>query len=94
MEQADRDLAARLPLVGANAQVHQKRPVVVGGTNLDGRTKDMTRRARAEADKAEQEAIAARRKNDVEEGRWIDAEEAARAWGRRCPASWRIRRPS
>lgn len=43
---------------------------------------DLRRRRKADADRAEHEAEAARRKLAVEEGRWVDAAEAAKVWGR------------
>jgi len=42
----------------------------------------MARRAKADADRAEYEAEAARRKLMVDEGRYVVAEDAARAWTR------------
>lgn len=52
---------------------------VAGSTTDD---EDLRRRRRADADKAEHDAEAARRKLAVDEGRWVDAGEAARLWGR------------
>jgi len=43
---------------------------------------DLARRAKADADRAEHDAEAARRKLLVEEGKYIIAEDAAREWGR------------
>lgn len=44
------------------------------------READLARRAKADADRAEQEAITAFRKNQVEEGRWMPSEQAAKEW--------------
>jgi hypothetical protein len=43
---------------------------------------DLRRRRKADADRAEQDAIAARRRNAVDEGRWLDRAEATRVWSR------------
>lgn len=43
---------------------------------------DLARRAKADADRAEHDAEAARRKLLVDEGRYVLAEDAAREWGR------------
>lgn len=43
---------------------------------------DLARRARADADRAELDAEATRRKLAIDEGRYVIAEDAARAWGR------------
>jgi hypothetical protein len=43
---------------------------------------DLARRAKADADRAEHDAEAARRKLLVDEGKYVIAEDAARAWGR------------
>jgi hypothetical protein len=51
-----------------------------GGQNTDDA--DLRRKRKADADRAEHDAEAARRKNALDEGRWIDAAEAAREWGR------------
>jgi hypothetical protein len=46
------------------------------------RERDLARRAKADADKAEHDAEAARRRLAIDEGRYVLAEEAAAAWGR------------
>jgi hypothetical protein len=46
------------------------------------RERDLARRAKADADKAEHDAEAARRKLALDEGRYVVAEDAAAAWGR------------
>lgn len=43
---------------------------------------DVRRRRRADADKAEHDAEAARRRNAVDEGRWMDTAAAQREWAR------------
>jgi len=43
---------------------------------------DLARRAKADADKAEHDAEAARRKLAVDEGRWMDATAASKEWSR------------
>jgi hypothetical protein len=43
---------------------------------------DLRRRRKADADRAEEEAIAARRKNAVDEGRWLEKAAAAGTWMR------------
>lgn len=43
---------------------------------------DIRRRRKADADKAEHDAEAARRRNAVDEGRWMETAEAQRAWAR------------
>jgi hypothetical protein len=95
VEQAEIDLALSLD---AGRQQARGKPVILGmpgaklgideqrvslrATNVAAREYDLARRAKADADIAEQEAIAARRKNDAEHGRWIEAEVAAREWAR------------
>ncbi len=49
---------------------------------LSERERDLARRAKADADKAEHDAEAARRRLAVDEGRYVLAEEAAAAWGK------------
>lgn len=46
------------------------------------RERDLARRAKADADRAEHDAEAARRKLALDEGRYVLAEEAAAVWGR------------
>ncbi len=46
------------------------------------RERDLARRAKADADKAEHDEEAARRRLAVDEGRYVLAEEAAAAWGK------------
>jgi len=46
------------------------------------RERDLARRAKADADKAEHDAEAARRRLAVDEGRYVIAEDAAAAWGK------------
>jgi hypothetical protein len=46
------------------------------------READLARRSKADADRAEHDAEAARRKLLVDEGKYVVAEDAARAWGR------------
>jgi hypothetical protein len=43
---------------------------------------DIRRRRKADADKAEHDAEAARRKLALDEGRWIDAAEVVKTWQR------------
>lgn len=49
---------------------------------ISDRELDLARRAKADADKAEHDAEAARRKLAIDEGRYVLAEEAASVWGR------------
>ncbi|MBR0687332.1 hypothetical protein JQ594_15480 [Bradyrhizobium manausense] len=46
------------------------------------RERDLARRARADADRAELDAESARRKLAIDEGRYVVAEDASREWGR------------
>jgi hypothetical protein len=55
----------------------QARPAV-----MTEREADLARRSKADADRAEHDAEAARRKLLVDEGKYVVAEDAARAWGR------------
>lgn len=50
--------------------------------HLSERERDLARRAKADADKAEHDAEAARRKLALDEGRYVLAEEAAATWTR------------
>ncbi len=50
--------------------------------HLSERERDLARRAKADADKAEHDAEAARRRLAVDEGRYVLAEDAAAAWGK------------
>lgn len=97
VEQADADLAAsldpsqqltqRVPLnlvaapppaaAPAAPATAPRQPAYASERDLD-----LARRARADADKAEHDAEAARRKLAIDEGKWVEAEEAARVWGR------------
>jgi hypothetical protein len=95
VEQADADLARSLDPSQQVSQLHSAvspallLPAMTSTANRNGATQaadggregDMARRAKADADRAEYEAEAARRKLAVDEGRWVDAQEAARAWG-------------
>jgi hypothetical protein len=56
-------------------------PIVPGAVAQDS-DRDLRRRRKADADKAVQQAIAARRRNAIEAGRWLEREEAARVWSR------------
>lgn len=88
VEQAERDLelgldpaqdaAQPVPALGA-APVALQTPRAGAGQADD---EDIRRRRKADADKAEHDAEGARRKLALDEGRWIDAAEAARVWGR------------
>lgn len=49
---------------------------------LTDREADLARRAKADANRAEHDAEASRRKLLVDEGKYVVAEDAARAWGR------------
>jgi hypothetical protein len=55
------------------------RPKPVTTTTED---EDLRRRRKADADKAEHDAETARRRNAVDEGRWIEAADAAKEWAR------------
>lgn len=46
------------------------------------RQRDLARRTKADADRAEHDAEAAKRRNALDEGKYLLAEEAARIWGR------------
>jgi hypothetical protein len=93
VEQADADLARSLDPSQQVSQLHSAvspallLPAMTSTANRNGAPTDgsreghMSRRAKADADRAEYEAEAARRKLAVDEGRWVDAQEAARAWG-------------
>lgn len=86
LEQAERDLElgidpaqdAAQPVPVLNSPPLQSPRVGAGA----GDDEDIRRRRRADADKAEHDAEAARRKLSIDEGRWVDAAEAARVWGR------------
>jgi hypothetical protein len=96
VEQADYDLAMRLDPSQQSAQPNpvggsagppiapsaeqQSPPLLKRPANDDD--EDLRRRRRADADKAEHDAEAARRRNAVDEGRWILADDAMRAWGK------------
>lgn len=73
VEKADEDLARNL---APGQQAYNPAPIVP----LNETQSNFNRRAKTIADKAEQDAIAAARKNAVEAGQWINAEEAAKAW--------------
>ena len=77
VERANRDLAKSLD---PSQQAAQPRPIDNGLWPPASRGNDFARRATAIADRAEQDAIAAARRNAVENGKWLDAEEAARVW--------------
>lgn len=72
VSQPDEDLpaAASLPQLSATS------------AKVDARSNDLARRAKADADRAELDAESARRRLAIDEGRYVVADEAARAWGR------------
>lgn len=51
-------------------------------SHLSERERDLARRAKADADRAEYDAEAARRRLAIDEGRYILAEDAAAVWGK------------
>lgn len=88
VERADQDLERGLDPA---KQAAQAIPVQAGAPNLQPSPQsrgspdeddDIRRRRKADADRAEHEAEAARRRLAIDEGRWIDAAEAAKAWTR------------
>jgi hypothetical protein len=82
LERAEADLRAHL---APGSQVSRERPIAVGAPKADGLpapVDDLARRRKADADRAEADAIAAQRKNAVDEGRWIEQAAAARTWAR------------
>lgn len=82
VEQADADLSRNLD---PSQQVAQERPVSPGldpGAPPTPDDEDLRRRRKADADRAEHDAAMALLKRNREEGRWIDAEAAAQAWGK------------
>jgi len=80
VEQADADLARSLDPV---QQDRLAQPVATTAAAAErDESDDIARRRKADADRAESEAELARRKLALDEGRWIDAAEARRAWGR------------
>jgi hypothetical protein len=78
VERANRDLAANLCPSQQAAQARPIAPEVYPAS----RSNDFARRAKAIADRAEQDAIAAARRNAIENGKWLDAAEAAKVWQR------------
>lgn len=97
VEQADEDLARSLDPGQQAAQERPIMPATLApvedepGAGSPPRSSaavpppvhdDLARRRRADADKAEHDAEAARRKLAQDEGRWVDAGEAQRAWAR------------
>lgn len=93
VEQAERDLARNLD---PGQQLSQERPigaapvtavpVTPGAGDLvppeTGEDEDLRRRRKADADRAEREAEMAKLRTEREHGRWVDAAEAKRAWGK------------
>lgn len=88
VEQAEADLTASLD---PSQQLMQLAPILPPEPTaaeppqprqISERELDLARRARADADKAEHDAEAARRKNEIEAGRWVNAEEAQRTFAR------------
>lgn len=95
LERADEDLARSLDPAQQAAQPRpimpeaqparepgQARPEASSTTPLLGIVDDLQRRRKADADKAEHDAEAARRKLAQDEGRWIEVVEATKVWGR------------
>lgn len=98
VERADADLARNLDPGQQASQAVPVSPALVPVPIEDGSNvvelrsatanraaaddEDVRRRRKADADKAEHDAEAARRRLAVDEGRWIDAAEAQREWGR------------
>lgn len=88
VEQAERDLARNLD---PGQQLSQERPIgaapatPAAGNLLPPETsedEDLRRRRKADADRAEREAEMAKLRTEREHGRWVDAAEAKRAWGK------------
>ncbi|MEK9754327.1 MAG: hypothetical protein VW338_14125, partial [Rhodospirillaceae bacterium] len=81
VEQAERDLAIGLD---PGQQASQPAPVAQAAEALSSDPApgddSLVRRRRADAERATYEAEAARRRLAVDEGRWLDAAEARRAW--------------
>jgi hypothetical protein len=73
-----------LPLTTTLAPAHEalaaKMPAAPGA--MSDRELDLARRAKADADRAEYEAEASRRRLLVDDGKYVVAEDAARAWVR------------
>jgi hypothetical protein len=88
LEQAERDLelgldpaqdaAQPVPVLGSPTLALQSPRVGAG----QGDDEDIRRRRKADADRAEHDAEAARRRLAIDEGRWVSADEAARTWAR------------
>lgn len=88
VEQADADLLRNLDV---GQQTAQATPIMPSGPAPDllhpaprpaytDDEENVRRKRKADADRAEEEAEAARRRNLVDAGRWIDAAEAKRVW--------------
>lgn len=88
VEQADADLLRNLDV---GQQTAQTNPIMPSGSAPDllhpatrvaytDDEENVRRKRKADADRAEEEAEAARRRNLVDAGRWIDAAEAKRVW--------------
>lgn len=81
--------AQERPIVPSQAPPPEPGAALVGAASAaagapqpqDAINDDLARKRRADADRAEHDAEAARRKNAVDEGRWIEAADARRAWG-------------
>lgn len=101
VEQADADLIRNLDPAQQSAQVAPVAPSSSLPLDGDAQPaplpsprsaaaaaddEDLRRRRKADADRAEHEAEQARRKLAVDEGRWIDAAETAKVWGRELAA--------
>ncbi|WP_050626692.1 hypothetical protein [Bradyrhizobium viridifuturi] len=72
-----------VPSVSAELPPRSKRITApVGNEAQSDRERDLARRAKADADRAEFDAEAARRKLSVDEGRWVDAAEVSRVYTR------------
>lgn len=86
VEQAERDLEVNLDPGQQSAQLVPvtASPALDPGYRPTGGAddEDLKRRRKADADRAEHDAEAARRKLAIDEGRYIVAEDAAREWGR------------
>lgn len=90
LEQADRDLEVSLdpaqqaaqPAPVASSASAEPGLALRPGNAASSDDEDLRRRRKADADRAEHEAEQARRRLAIDEGRYIIAEDAARAWGR------------
>lgn len=74
--------APLVPEQAANLQVEPQLPYRSGAGGQNADDEYLRRKRKADAERAEHDTEAARRKNSLDEGRWIDAADAAREWGR------------